>query len=95
MTTKKQKEPVPKPKSEEEKFRVSSKVTSKWQITVPKAVREELGLRPGQDLVFIGTREHILVKRHVDLSGLDKWANYLTDLAGVDVDEMIEEMRGR
>jgi len=29
-----------------------ARVTSKAQITVPKAVRERLGIRPGDDLAF-------------------------------------------
>ncbi len=31
---------------------VSAKLTSKGQVTVPKAVREELGLRTGDNVVF-------------------------------------------
>ena len=31
---------------------VKSRVSSKGQITLPKAIREALGLRPGEEVVF-------------------------------------------
>ncbi len=31
---------------------IKARVTSKGQITVPKAVREHLGIHPGDDLLF-------------------------------------------
>ncbi|MFP5387992.1 MAG: AbrB/MazE/SpoVT family DNA-binding domain-containing protein, partial [Thermoleophilia bacterium] len=35
-----------------------SKITSKGQVTIPKAIRDELGLLPGAEVEFIpGTRE--------------------------------------
>ena len=95
MAAKNPKPPATKATVPGEKFRVQSKITSKWQITVPKAVRKELAIQPGDELIFIGTREGILVKRHVDLSALDKWTGYLKHLAGRDVDDVVRELRGR
>ncbi len=40
-----------------------SKLTSKFQVTVPKAVREILGLDTGDRLVFIRNHDQILVKK--------------------------------
>ena len=39
-----------------------AKVTSKGQITVPKAVRNALGLRPGDKVVFEQDGEQICVR---------------------------------
>jgi len=40
-----------------------SKLTSKFQVTVPKSVREILRLDAGDRLVFIKNHEQILVKK--------------------------------
>ncbi len=40
-----------------------SKLTSKFQVTVPKSVRELLRLQTGDRLVFIKNHEQILVKK--------------------------------
>jgi len=40
-----------------------SKVTSKGQITIPKAIREELGLLPGAEVEFIPDEGEVRVRR--------------------------------
>lgn len=51
---------------------VAAKLTSKGQLTVPKRVREALGLRPGDEIVF---------RVHGDRAVVSKTADFL-DLAG-------------
>ncbi|HKF50035.1 MAG TPA: AbrB/MazE/SpoVT family DNA-binding domain-containing protein [Terracidiphilus sp.] len=50
-----------------------AKVTSKGQITIPAPMREELGMRPGEKLVFVrGGDGEFLVRREgslLDLAG--------------------------
>jgi AbrB family looped-hinge helix DNA binding protein len=46
---------------------VSAKVTSKGQITVPKAVRDALGLAPGDRVLFRIQDGHALLARTPDL----------------------------
>ena len=36
-------------------------VSSKFQISIPKEVREQLGLRPGQKVAFIAKPEGFLI----------------------------------
>lgn len=51
---------------------VSAKLTSKGQITVPKRVRDALGLQAGDDVVFrVAERRAVLAKtpRFLDLAG--------------------------
>jgi AbrB family looped-hinge helix DNA binding protein len=40
-----------------------SKVTRKFQVTIPRAIRELLKLHSGDRVVFVGENGHILVKR--------------------------------
>lgn len=70
------------------------KLTSKGQVTIPKEVRRRLGLRPGDEIEFVEDQDGFRLRKCVGESPLAKWEGYLTHLAGVDVDELIEEMRG-
>ena len=79
----------------ERKARIKARITSKCQITIPKELRDELGLKPGDDIEFVHENGHYKVGRTYDRSGLDAYKGYLKELEGVDVDELIEEMRGR
>jgi AbrB family looped-hinge helix DNA binding protein len=40
-----------------------SKITGKYQVTIPKAVREMLSLENGDLLVFVREQNAILIKR--------------------------------
>ena len=73
---------------------VMAKVTSKGQITIPKDVRERLGLRPGDQIAFTEDEDGWRIRKEVVESPFEKWRGYLTHLKGRDVDELVEEMRG-
>ncbi len=54
---------------------VKATVTSKGQVTIPKKVRERLGLRPGDELEFIIEGDRVQIRpihryRAADLPGL-------------------------
>ncbi len=70
-------------------------VTTKGQITIPKAIRDYFDLKPGDDVVFLPHRDGVLIQRSVKDSPFAEWRGYLRDLKGEDVDDLIEEMRGR
>ncbi len=72
-----------------------SKITSKGQITLPKQVRDNLGLRPGDELEFVLDGTSYRLQKVINGNPFTKWRGYLKELEGQDVDEMIEEMRGR
>lgn len=41
-----------------------SKVTAKYQVTIPKDIREKLGLKPGEEVIVESdSRDRIVVKR--------------------------------
>ena len=49
---------------EERRILATTKMTSANQTTIPKAVRERLGLRPGDTIVWVlGQGERICVER--------------------------------
>jgi AbrB family looped-hinge helix DNA binding protein len=53
-------------------------VASKFQISIPKEVRDQLGLRPGQKVAFIAKPEGFLivpVPKREDLAGIARGAN--------------------
>jgi len=49
---------------------VAAKVTSKGQVTVPKAVREALGIREGDEVVFRVEGKRAVLARTPDLMSL-------------------------
>jgi AbrB family looped-hinge helix DNA binding protein len=68
-------------------------ISSKGQITLPIAIREQLGLAPGTSVEFELREEGVLLRR--EISGphpVDQvWA---TLHLGRPVDEILDEMRG-
>ncbi|AMM53692.1 AbrB/MazE/SpoVT family DNA-binding domain-containing protein [Pyrococcus kukulkanii] len=61
-------------------------VTKKYQVTIPKEVREALGIKAGDEVVFVKTKEGYVIKR------LEDFVKEMADLAK-DIDETIEETR--
>lgn len=49
---------------------VAAKVSSKGQVTVPKAVREALGIEEGDEIVFRVEGKHALLARTPDFLDL-------------------------
>ena len=74
---------------------MSTKLTSKGQVTIPKAVREHLGLRPGDEIEFVEQDGSFRVEKRVPVSPFEKYRGYLKHLTGRDPDELVEQMRGR
>lgn len=70
-------------------------ITSKGQVTIPKAVRDRLGLRPGDKIEFVEDGAGIRLEKSAAGSPFAKWRGYLKHMAGQDVDQLIEETRGR
>ena len=71
-----------------------TKITSKGQVTIPKGVRERLGLRPGDEIEFVEDRSGYRVQKRVLASPFAKYRGYLKDLTGHDPDALVESARG-
>ncbi|MFB9981897.1 AbrB/MazE/SpoVT family DNA-binding domain-containing protein [Mesorhizobium kowhaii] len=80
------------------------RVTTKGQVTIPKQIRDHLGIGPGSEVEFVATDEGArLVAVNENLSEeeasrrfsdvLDRMAGTL-DLAGMTTDEYMEWLRG-
>ena len=69
-------------------------ITSKSQITIPKAVRVRMGLRPGDKIDFVEENGSYVLRKHFDESPFAKWRGYLKHLEGRTSDELVEELRG-
>lgn len=59
-----------------------ARITSQGQITVPKAIRDALGARPGDDLEFEPTKDGFLV-RHRRRRSVLEFAGIAADAAEV------------
>lgn len=69
------------------------KITSKGQVTIPKRVRERLGVRPGDAIDFVEDNGAVRVQKRVPDSPFTKYRGYLKQLAGRDPDELVDQMR--
>ena len=52
-------------------------VTSKGQITLPKVVRDALGLHPGTEVEFRISRGQAVLRRRVPEEGFARWRGAL------------------
>ena len=71
------------------------KITTKGQVTIPKAIRERYGLRPGSEVRFLAhDRQIVLEKAQTD----DVWDKYYGYLKGKvpwkRTDDFIRAIRG-
>lgn len=73
----------------------TAKLTSKGQITIPKKVRDRMGISEGEAIYFVEIDGEFRIKKAVLQSPFDKWVGFLDNPTGQTVDEFIEELRGR
>ena len=71
-----------------------AKITAKGQVTIPLAIRQRLGIGPGDEIEFQETDNGILVTKCVTASPFDKYVGYLKKKRGQQPDRIVEEMRG-
>lgn len=74
---------------------LTAKLTSKGQITIPKTVRDKIGISPGEELQFEEKDGLFYIKKWVRKSPFDRWIGYLEKRIKKDSDTIIEEMRGK
>lgn len=50
-----------------------TKVTTKGQVTIPKPLRDKMGIRPGDEVEFEETPEGLLLRKEVPEDGFERW----------------------
>ena len=73
---------------------ITARVTSKGQVTIPKKVRERLGVHPGEDVGFEEKNGLVYIQKTVKQSPFDKWVGRLKQLEGKQSDDLVKELRG-
>jgi antitoxin PrlF len=73
---------------------IIAKVTSKGQVTIPKKVRERLGVQPGEHVGFEDKDGAVYIKKAVTKSPFDRWVGKLRHLKGQRSDDLVREIRG-
>jgi AbrB family looped-hinge helix DNA binding protein len=69
------------------------RVTRKGQVTIPKDIREKLGVRAGSTVRFKVVEGRCFVEKEVKENKIDRWMGYLKSKKRTD--ELIEELRGK
>ena len=70
-------------------------VTSKGQVTIPKEIRNALGIVPGSEVEFELEEGEVVLRRRVSPAVFQHWVGYLRGRLPADsVDEMMELLRG-
>lgn len=78
------------------------RVTEKGQVTIPKPIRDRLGIGPGSEVEFIERDDGVVIERRQKVSGqdpasFDEWATSVAgtfDTGGMDGKEFVDWLRG-
>lgn len=65
------------------------------RITLPRELRAELDLKPGDQIEFAVDGNSALLRKAQKESPFSKWQGFLREMAGQDPDAVVNEMRGR
>ena len=71
-----------------------ARVTSKGQLTVPKAVRLRLGIDAGDVLEFVEIDGRFQLRKRVEGSWFARHVGRLGHVPGSDTDALVEDLRG-
>lgn len=67
-------------------------ISEKGQVTIPKKLRDDFGIRKGDRLEFSAERDGIKIRKRVNVDALEELRGSIKLPASVD--ELIDEMRG-
>jgi AbrB family looped-hinge helix DNA binding protein len=71
-----------------------ARITSKGQVTIPREIREKMGLQKGEHVLFDEKEGIVTLRKLVRPGSFEKWAGFLKDAEGQSPDRLIEELRG-
>ncbi len=77
------------------------RVTEKGQVTIPKEIRERLGIKPGSDVEFVVADKGVMLVKNGDATDafedFDAWARSVQgvfDTNGMTADDFVDWLRG-
>ncbi|MGI8610447.1 MAG: AbrB/MazE/SpoVT family DNA-binding domain-containing protein [Candidatus Dormibacteria bacterium] len=73
---------------------MATTITSKGQVTVPKRVRDRMGLRPGDQVDFIEVAGGFHLRKLARQNAFSAQRASLKHLAGSDPDDLLGQLRG-
>jgi antitoxin PrlF len=74
---------------------VGVRLTDKGQVTIPKQVRDELGLRPGDEVEFVADGNGgYRLRKVLRTNPFSRYRGHLTGLAGRRPDDLVSDLRG-
>lgn len=68
-----------------------TKVTRKGHVTIPRKIRELLGIRPGTSVKFKVVEGKCVIEKEIPLNNINKWIGYLGTKRKTD--NLIKEIR--
>ena len=70
------------------------RMTSKGQVTIPKNIREVLGIKPGDQVEFeLLSDQRVIVKPVLATTVFERYVGYLADRAGEAPDRIVARLR--
>ncbi len=69
-------------------------VSEKGQVTIPKPIREKLGLRPGTVLDFEAVGGRLIGKKKEPEDRMGRWLGRVPLPGGLAVDDYLDRVRG-
>jgi AbrB family looped-hinge helix DNA binding protein len=71
------------------------RLTEKGQVTIPKQVRESLGLRTGDEVEFVADASGgYRLRKVLRTNPFARYRGHLSGLAGRSPDELVDDVRG-
>jgi antitoxin PrlF len=69
-------------------------VSEKGQVTIPKGVRDKLGIRHGTVLEFTADAGRLVAVKRIDADAFSRWRGKGRIPGGLEVDEYLKAARG-
>lgn len=70
------------------------KLTPKNQVTIPKVIRDRLGIGPGDPVEFVEEEGVIVLRRAEARPSFREYRGFLKRFLGRSTEEIMEELRG-
>lgn len=70
------------------------RLTDRGGVTIPKHVRDALGLRPGDEVEFVADAGGFRLRKVLRANPFARYRGHLAGLAGRSPDELVREVRG-